>query len=60
MLADPEVFYLDPAIGVVSLSLPIPNPHMPAVVTLFVAKRRLRIPLRMRRVVGRLTNYVTI
>ena len=60
VLADPEVFYLDPAIGVVSLSLPIPNPHMPAVVTLFVAKRRLRIPLRMRRVVGRLTNYVTI
>lgn len=55
VLADPDVFYLDPAVSIIDL-VDIP-PSLPAVGDVFVAKRRLRIQMRIRCVVDRLTNY---
>jgi hypothetical protein len=40
------------------IDLTAPPPALPQIVTVCIAKRRLRIPVRLRRVVGRLTNYV--
>jgi hypothetical protein len=56
ILADPDVFYTDPAISVLQLTAPVPV--LPQSIVLYVAKRRLRIPMRLRRVVPRLTNYI--
>jgi hypothetical protein len=56
-LADPDVFYLDPCVSIADLTVQVPQ--LPQIVTVYVAKRRLRIPIRMRRVVDRLTNYIT-
>lgn len=47
-------FWLDPAVSVIDFS---PAPTL-QVVTVCIAKRRLRIPIRLRRVVARLTNYI--
>jgi hypothetical protein len=47
-------FYTDPAVSVFNYTTPI----APQRVNVYVAKRRLRIPIRLRRVVGRLTNYI--
>jgi len=49
-------FWLDPAVGIVDITAPAPA--LPQSVTVCIAKRRMRIPVRIRRVVGRLTNYV--
>jgi hypothetical protein len=50
----PNVFWLDPAIDLVSF------PSFSAQsVTVSIAKRRLRIPIRLRRIIGRLTNYLS-
>jgi hypothetical protein len=50
-----DAFWLDPAVSIIDLA---PAPVLPQVVTVCVAKRRIRIPMRLRRVVARLTNYV--
>lgn len=51
----PDVFWLDPAIGIADLT---PAPALPTTATVCVAKRRVRIPIRLRRVVPRLTQYI--
>jgi hypothetical protein len=66
-IATPEV-WTDPAIDIQNF-LPLlaqaalrpecPQPF-PQTVNVYVAKRRLRIPLRVRRVVPRLTNYISL
>ncbi len=64
-----NTFYTDPAIEVDLATVPPqPPPPAPAVtfqtvierqsLTVYVAKRRLRIPTRLRKIVPRLTNYV--
>jgi hypothetical protein len=50
-----NVFWTDPAISIIDF---LPAPVLPQYVTVRVAKRRLRIPIRLRRVVGRLTQYL--
>lgn len=52
----PDHFWLDPVISLVDLTTPIPT--LPQIVTVCIAKRRLRIPIRLRRIVERLTNYI--
>jgi len=56
VLADPDVFYFDPSISVAAIL--VTPPVLPQIVTVCIAKRRLRIPIRMRRVVPYLSNYV--
>jgi hypothetical protein len=51
-------FWLDPAPSLIDLTAP--PPVIPQIAVVYVAKRRLRIPLRLRRVVDRLTNYVNL
>jgi hypothetical protein len=51
-----DFFWSDPAVSIIDFS---PAPVLPQTVTVYIAKRRLRIPLRIRSVVPRLTNYVT-
>jgi hypothetical protein len=53
----PDVFWLDPAVSLVDFAPPVPA--RPQIVTVCIAKRRLRIPVRIRRVVDRLTNYIS-
>lgn len=55
-LADPDIFYLDPAVSGADFTSPL---SLPAACEVFVAKRRLRIPMRCRGVVDRVTNYLT-
>lgn len=55
-LADPDVFFLDPAVSAADLS---GAGSLPAACEVFVAKRRLRIPVRCRGVVDRVTNYMS-
>lgn len=55
-LSTPTFFWTDPAIAIIDF---IPAPTFPRIVTVCVAKRRLRISLRMRRAISRLTNYIT-
>jgi len=50
-------FWLDPAVSIIDMTNPAPV--LPQLVTVYVAKRRLRISVRLRRVVDRLTNYMT-
>lgn len=57
VLPDPDVFYLDPAPSLIDFTVQVPV--LPQVVTVCIAKRRMRIPIRMRRVVSRLTNYIS-
>lgn len=54
----PDVFWLDPAVSLIDLTSP--PPALPQLVTVCVAKRRVRIPVRIRRVVPRLTNYIQV
>lgn len=54
--ANPLEFWLDPAPSLFDLTAPAPA--LPQRVTVYVAKRRLRIPVRLRRVVQRVTNYI--
>ena len=56
VLADPDVFYFDPGVGLAEL---VTMPTLPQYVTIGIASRRLRIPIRLRRVVGFVTNYET-
>jgi hypothetical protein len=49
-------FWLDPAVSIVDLQ---PIPILPQTVTVCIAKRRIRIPVRIRKVVDKLTNYIT-
>lgn len=49
-----DTFWLDPAVSTIDMTLPALPP-----VRVFIAKRRLRIPLRVRRVVARTTNYIS-
>jgi hypothetical protein len=51
----PNVFWTDPAISIIDFA---PAPVLPQIVTVCIAKRRMRIPIRLRRVVGRLTQYI--
>lgn len=52
-------FWLDPAVSIAGFTAPAPAALTAGTVraTVCIAKRRLRIPLRLRRVVPRLTNY---
>lgn len=52
----PNQFWTDPAISVIDLTSPVPT--LPATATVLIAKRRMRIPLRLRSMVPRLTNYM--
>lgn len=52
----PNSFWLDPAVSIIDLTAP--PPALPQSVTVCIAKRRMRIPIRLRRVVARLTNYI--
>ncbi|MFA6165802.1 MAG: hypothetical protein WC700_04240 [Gemmatimonadaceae bacterium] len=52
---EPNRFWTDPAISIVDFA---PAPTLPQVVTVCIAKRRLLIPMRLRRVVDRLTQYI--
>lgn len=52
----PDFFWLDPTINIADLSMPVPN--LPQTLTVYIAKRRMRIPMKLRRVVGRLTQYM--
>jgi hypothetical protein len=52
-----DYFWTDPAICIVDLTSQ--TPVLPQIVTVFIAKRRMRIPIRLRRVVARLTNYIS-
>lgn len=54
----PNTFWLDPAVSIIDLTAPAPI--LPQIVTVHVAKRRMRIPMRLRRVVDRLTNYINL
>lgn len=56
VLANPATFYLDPAISTFDLTVQVPK--LPQTVTVYIAKRRIRIPIRLRRVISRLTNYI--
>jgi hypothetical protein len=51
-----DYFWTDPAIGIVDLS---PQPLLPQIVDICIAKRRIRIPVRVRRIVDKTTNYIT-
>jgi hypothetical protein len=51
----PDAFWLDPAVSIIDFS---PAPSLPQVVMVCIAKRRMRIPIRLRRIVQRLTNYI--
>ena len=50
--------WTDPAIGIANF-IAIPIPVLPQTVTVFVAKRRMRIPMRIRGIVAHLTNYIS-
>lgn len=52
----PNSFWLDPAVSIIDLTAPAPV--LPQIVMVCIAKRRMRIPIRLRRVVARLTNYI--
>ena len=54
----PTQFWTDPALSIINLTAPVPS--LPKLATVYVAKRRLLIPLRIRGVVDRLTNYMTL
>ena len=49
-------FWTDPAVSIFDLTIQVPV--LPQIVTVCIAKRRMRIPIRLRRVVARLTNYI--
>jgi hypothetical protein len=53
-----DTFWTDPAISIINLQDIIPK--LPQFVNIFVAKRRMRIPIRFRSVRPKLTNYMTI
>lgn len=50
-----NTFWTDPLVGIEQL---VPVPTVNSVVNVCVMKRRLRVTLRFRTVVGRLTNYI--
>jgi hypothetical protein len=49
-------FWTDPAVSIFDLTVQVPV--LPQTVTVCIAKRRIRIPIRLRRIVARLTNYI--
>jgi hypothetical protein len=55
-----DTFWLDPGVSVIDMLplAPAGSLVLPQIVTVYVAKRRMRIPIRFRRVVDRLTNYI--
>jgi hypothetical protein len=53
----PNTFWLDPAPSIIDMTAP--PPVLPQTVTVCIAKRRLRIAIKLRRIVQRLTNYMT-
>jgi hypothetical protein len=55
-IPDPNNFFTDPAIGLAAIGGP---PPAAKIATVYIAKRRLLIPMRMRRMIPRLTNYIT-
>lgn len=50
-------FWTDPAVSIMDLTVQVPV--LPQTATVCIAKRRMRIPIRLRRIVDRLTNYIT-
>lgn len=50
-------FWTDPAVSIMDLTVQVPV--LPQTATVCIAKRRMRIPIRLRRVVDRRTNYIT-
>jgi hypothetical protein len=57
VLANPNVFYFDPAISIIDLTVQLPV--LPSSATINIAKRRLLIPVRFRKLVFGTTNYIT-
>jgi hypothetical protein len=53
-IPDPWVFF-DPTINITGL---VTTYVLPQTVTVFIAKRRIRIPVRLRRIVKRQTNFI--
>lgn len=51
----PDFFYLDPAVSVADVTSPL---SLPAHCEAFIAKRRLRVSVRCRCVVDRVTNHI--
>jgi hypothetical protein len=51
-----DTFWLDPAVSIADLN---PAPILPLIAVVRIAKRRLRIPIRLRRVIPRLTQYIS-
>jgi hypothetical protein len=51
-----DYFWTDPAISLCDLTVQVPT--LPKTATVCIAKRRMRIPIRLRRVVARLTNWI--
>ena len=49
-------FWTDPAISIMDLTIQVPV--LPQSATVCIAKRRMRIPMRLRRVIDRHTNYI--
>jgi hypothetical protein len=58
VLIPSSVFYLDPNVNLAALTAPVVPVGFSARATVCIAKRRLRIPIRVRGVVPRLTNYI--
>jgi hypothetical protein len=51
-----DFFWTDPAVSIIDLTAT--PPALPQLATVAIAKRRMRIPIRLRRVVARLTNFI--
>ena len=57
----PDIFYFDPSISISDVDSFWPGSIMPPqTVSVFVAKRRIRIPIRIRNIVPRVTNFITL
>jgi hypothetical protein len=51
-----DYIWTDPAIGVYNLVTPLPV--LPKSANVYIVKRRMRIPIRLRQIVNRRTNYI--
>lgn len=58
VLANPDVFYLDPLVSLTGFTRTVPV--FPQIVNIRIAKRRIRIPMRLRKLVDRDTNHISI
>jgi len=57
VIVDGDYVWLDPAVSIIDLTVTVPT--LPQIVNLFIAKRRIRIPFRFRRLLPKLTNHIS-